>query len=479
MKRVLALLLALVILSVCAFCLVGNSVGSQSDKVIISEGLSYGSAEEAYGAKISYSADYQKHLFWDIEYTLGKEPLTKIDYDFSHIERKVASQRRYSGFSMDLDIAYGYNLSKPLEQLSGIERAYRELYEKTPMYETRSETIYLDDYYTYYPINIDVDLPFTLWGNTSHDRLSENYRRDEYEVLKKFKDFFKIPIPEKTDVIEIQISKDGNSIGIGSNPYLTYYVNSVSSYSSDKCFFSINNRRNGTKGDSIEYADTSLIPGGYGIYSFEYERVALFENEKSSITQYPSNYYTGIKEETLKMVYPLEKEASVEYMAVSEKENRLFVITEESGSSYFREIELNSMTTLQKIKLFDGYYRQVWHNDGFFVIKWYDTLMLLAPNNKGLYEVKFTSEYQCAVNESFADIHSYAAMEFDGEKLIVVEQFYDQFYRTHQTCDFYIAVYGEKGLLYYGEYKNSLSTNNSYNKNCTSNGFSVAWEDSE
>ncbi|MBE6696359.1 MAG: hypothetical protein E7587_07900 [Ruminococcaceae bacterium] len=473
MKRVLALTLTLVALSVCAFSLIGSSLSSQSDKVKISERLSYGDVSEAYGAKIKYSANYQWHLLWDIEYMLEKEPKTEIDYEFSHLERKSGSQRRYSGFSMDLDIVYGYNLNEPLEELSGIERAYRELYEATPMYETRSETIYLDDYYTYYPIGIDIDLPFTLWSGHS---LSEKYRGDEYEVHKKFKEFFRIPVPTKTDIIEIQISKDGNSIGIGSSPYLTYYVNSISSYSSDKCFFSINNRRNGTEKEFIEYADTSLIPGGYGIYCFEYERVALFEGERPKINSFSPNYYTGIKEETLKMVYPLEKEAAVEYMAVSESENRLFVITEEGGCSYFREIELSSMTTLQKTKLFDGYHGQVWHNDGFFVINRNNTLMLLAPNEKGLYELKFTSEYQCAVNESFACINPNAAMDFDGERLIVIDQFYDQFHRTHQTCDFYIAVYSEKGLLYYGEYKNSLSTNNNYNENCTANGFSVEWK---
>ena len=128
--------------------------------------------------------------------------------------------------------------------------------------------------------------------------------------------------------------------------------------------------------------------------------------------------------------------------------------------------------------LFGGYYNQIWRNDGFFVIKTGDHLRLLAPNAKGLYELKFISEYQCAVNESFAYIHSFAAMDFDGERLIVVNRLYEPLYNSLELCDFYIAVYSAEGLLYYGEYESSLSKGyytGSYNKNCLPSVFSVEW----
>ena len=70
-------------------------------------------------------------------------------------------------------------------------------------------------------------------------------------------------------------------------------------------------------------------------------------------------------------------------------------------------------------------------------------------------------------------------MDFDGERLIMVDQLEEERYRAMLTCNFCVAVYDRSGLRYYGEYQSGLSANpdpNDYRYNCLTQEITVTWQ---
>ena len=62
-----------------------------------------------------------------------------------------------------------------------------------------------------------------------------------------------------------------------------------------------------------------------------------------------------------------------------------------------------------------------------------------------------------------------AMFDFDGEKLVAVDFLREGRFGSLELCSYYVSVYDKTGLLYYGEYKNSLSAYpnaNNYSYNC-------------
>lgn len=481
MKKIIALVLVLSLLSVGAFCMIGNTVNSQKDAVTIRENVLFGDKSYAFGANVLTEAHYDNHLFWNTDYTIGEEPICKTKYDFSYNERMQSGVKRYNGLMLDIGLKYGYDLKTPVEELKGLAKAYRELYDETPMGSTGKKTIYLQDYYTYYPVHIAVELPGVIWQGNDYEYLSPEQQKDEHEVWTKFIEFFKIPIPDDLGPIEINITKEQNRAGTGSSQsatYVDYYFNLSYAYTDNQCFFSINNRMSGKSGVT-SFVDTSLIPGGYGIYSFKYMNVRNDANTKSNMTIYQNGYETGVDEDSLAMVYPLEKETIIKDMTTSEDYTKLYLFTLENDASYLTEIDIATMTEVQKHKICAGSYDQVWSRQDFFLMKVSDHFILLAKNDEGSYEIKFNEKMQDKVNEEFAFVRTSATMDYDGNKLIIVDTLYEETYRTLDLCGFYTAVYNSDGLVYYGEYESSLSLTpdtGRYYANCLPEKIEVKWK---
>ena len=71
-------------------------------------------------------------------------------------------------------------------------------------------------------------------------------------------------------------------------------------------------------------------------------------------------------------------------------------------------------------------------------------------------------------------------MDFDGERVILADLLDEERYRSMQTTNICVAVYNEAGLLYYGEYDNSLAINpntSDYNYNVHAVEFGVELTD--
>ncbi len=465
MKRLLVLLIILLFLGASGTAHLTAQLTEQDDKVTITETALYGDPTIVRDATLTLSAELDQHLHWDITYPVSGEAVT--EYDFSLTERKVSSRHSYAGITLNSHLVHGYSLSFPAEQQTGLARAYRELYDQTAPGTEGRMIVRLQDYYEYYPLRLSVDLPGTLWNARDYEDIAadEDYI-NELAVWDAFIDFFKIPIPEEISPIEIHITKSANSQGIGwgssalNKDDISYDLFSESAYTSDRCFFSINNRIAGAKGMLV---DTSLIPGGYGIYSFTYRHVRNASNTGPNYTTFHPGYDTGVDADSLKMVYPLDPAVQVLSMHVDPTETKLLLLTTRAGREAvdLTVIDIATMTALQQIKLTDSsLYVGVDQRDDFVLFSYDLHFQLFSVNDEGHYVHELTAALPHATDEAYAYLDSYhRSLDWDGKRLIIADVLPVEQYQSFYTTDFALAVYDPSGLLYYGEYRNSLSVN--------------------
>lgn len=468
MKRVLALMAVLIIAAVGIFCAVGATVNAKKDQVVITENIMYGDKSSAEGIIIENQSRYGRHLFWNTKYTSGESAYSKTEFIFSETEIRRSNPRRKNGNILETDIAYGCDFKIPAEEQQGIARVYKELYDSAKPGEELKKVISLKDYYEYYPIGIAIDLPDISWNVFSEEyHVWQSEENDYKHAWRVFNEFFKIPVPENIKV-ELSISKGDKSsvsIGVGSS-YVggdDFYLSTLSTYSDNKCFFTIDNR---TRSGNI--IDTSLIPGGYGIYAFSYGR----EAEK---------YETKVDADSLQMVYALDEEAEVCHLSMNHDKTKLLLFLKNGEKLYMSVIDSASMAELQNFSFGEGDIYEVyeygagWGNydkeeDRSFIVLYLSEsrICVIEMNEAGEYEHKFTVDAANVVNPEFG-YWSSPAFNFDGERLAMVDYMYIGPYVNIPSCGYYMAVYTKDGLMYYAEYESSLSVHPNtdlYEKNC-------------
>ena len=472
MKKLIALLCVLIALGLFSVCAIGAAVSEGKDQVTLTPRHLYGDPAAAQGATVSMLVHLDEHLLWNITHPLGGE--TQADYSLSLREMDFDRNASYLAVQLYGDFEYGLNTRTPVDELEGIELAYRELFDRTEPGTKGTAEIYLQDYYTYYPIRIDIDLPGTLWHGLDYENMDSEDYANEIAVWDAFREFFRIPIPDDLAAIEISVVKnvDGSIGGAGSHyDDKQYSLYAEAAYTSDTCYLAINNRY----GEG--YVDTSLIPGGYGIYSFAYENVRNEQNTQGNSTIFHPGYVTGVHAETLAMVYPLDEEIHVNAMHVTPDGERMLALYEDdTGAVSLLVIDLATMTELQTIPVTEEGWVSLHQEEDFFVLFYNQLISVYSLCEDGSYTHVLSADQPAAVDGSFASINTHAAMDFDGERVILADLLDEKRYRSMQTTNICVAVYSEAGLLYYGEYENSLAINpntSDYNYNVQAVEFGV------
>ncbi len=469
MKKIIALVLLLCVLSASAIGMVAIQVNADKDTVTIKENAMYGDSAMAHGLSIRMLAHYNDHLYWDVSYAPGEEPVTKTDFDFSLREKHEVGAAVYDGISLDISYPLEWDTTSPQEQLTGLSKAYRELYESTPEGEEATKTVYIKDYYDYYPISVRIHLPQTVWtGDDALTTVEGAKAGDEIYEYANFREFFKIPV-DPSETIEVVVDRD-KSNGIMSQiiSSMGYPLYALSTYtSSGVCYFSIYNRTNdGT------IVDTSRIPGGYGLYSFQFGRTE-------------GVYDTGVYADTLRMVYALDEEVVVKHITTNADQTKLLLFTLEgdTGDLYMTVIDIATMTAEQKLPLADCDFYHIWEYEKFMVLGMSDRIALITLDEDGSYELRLMAATPDAVNADFHRLFASTTMVYDGERLVMINSLHEKQYQTLEICSFYLAVYDKNGLSYYGEYESSLSVNprsNMYSFNCLPSGanpFKISWNE--
>ena len=483
MKRIIAIALMLSLLSVGSFFMIGGIVNKERANVTIKENVIYGDKSYADGISVLITAQCNYHLFWNTSFTIGDQNTTTTDYEFYYDEQYKIGGMPYSGLGLDTDFEYGIDTSTPAEESTGLQKAYRELYDELEPGEEGKKTIYLQDYYTYYPVRISVNLPGVIWNGNSYEHLIYKNYENERAVWDKFNEFFKIPIPEDLPAFEISVSrhlKDSGAatgaLGIDRN----FYFNVKSTYTDNRIFFSIGNKYDQKNGEDVKYVDTSLIPGGYGLYSFTFKNVRNSTNTNGNTTTFYRGYETGVEADTLEMVFPLEQHAEVIFLTLSNDESKLYMFTKEYNSTYLTVIDIATMNEIQKIKITDAKNFTFYEYDNCIVLNGWEYISVIEKKEDGLCELAFTVSRMKEVNDINNQKGVATTMAFDGEKLVIIDRTGDEMYPSLELCGFTVAVYNNTGLVYYGEYESSLSISGSaneyeYNDRCRPTEYTVSF----
>lgn len=477
MKKHIIIIALLLVFSIGSTFVLSSEIDASKTDVKISENIIFGDKSVAYGITVSEQSQYGDHLFWDTEYGIAEEPKLNTEYTF-HSFRQRDYSIAYHGLSVAMRDGFGCDFRKPASEQTGIARAYKELFDETPAGEERSKTVWYTDYYDYYPVSPNVDVPELYWSGIVYEDLADNYP-SEKAVHDRFSEFFRIPmLPCEATVISVGKDIHGNVAMTGSGnafsdeayeDYDYYAPETVSAYTDSVCYFSFSNRTN--KGNAV---DTGMIEGGYGIYRINYKS-GQYKDEKGY-------FATGIDAASLSTCFPLDEEYSVAEMWLSDDGAYLFcILIDTVGNTVFTQIDTLSMEAVANIPLkrnASKYGIEVYSYADFSAVLIEDHIIVLDPDDNGNYELRLSVPISEYVSEGFKWLYESAVMDYNGERLVVAGNLPEKQYLTYQTCDFYVAVYGETGIEFYAEYGNSLSVNSysgSYKANCHPQKIQVKW----
>ena len=441
MKKINALFFSILIFSIAFFAFITTNVNSQSDKITITENVLYGDRSVAEGLTVVNKNHYQYQLFWETEYKISNTPKYKTNYKFTNTEHFEDAPNFYDGVILNSGVYSGFNVKKPASEQDGISKVMKELYDNTEPGKTSYKTIRLNDYYEYYPLDLSFALPDVYYIDNYNEKYGDGKPYNTQFVGKIFRDFFKIPVLE-TDTISLELSKsaDGDGYGIGVDDSKSYNFKSVSTFSKGRCYFSISNQKSG------EYVDTSLIPGGYGIYAFYFDGG-------------DNNNKTGIFADSLEMVFPLEKEAVVFGMDFNPDESKILLYTYENEASYLTVIDVKTMKTLKKIHLIDEQVTlDIRQYDNFIAVGTEDGMVIIDSKEYD-YKLAFVVDGRQTLKDGANILWNSSYMDYKDGKLATVGNLFNE--ETGITeCGFFVSVYDKNGLIYYAEYDNHLDIDN-------------------
>lgn len=463
MKKVVCLLCILVLLSCGGIVTVAAVVNQNKDTVTITEEVQYGDVTLADGVTVDLKVQYDDHLLWNTTYEKNSGEKTNTEFRFLAQELVWAFEYREDPVAINVSYESTIDIASPIESLSGLARAYREIYEETQPGTEVSKSISVKDYYEYYPLFIRLELPDnTIWGDERWLSDGSGFVNGEQELYEKFTGFFRIPVEEQ-ERIEVVVDRDqsnGMMSQCSSSDYLQLYSESVVT-EDGMCYFALNNK---TSDGGV--MDSSLIPGGYGLYSFRFGKPGIYSK-------------SGVDIDSLKMTYALDENITILYLSLNKEQTKLLLFTEEAEEYYFSVIDRDTMKLSQKLKL--ASWGEICEYDDFLVVAG-EKISLFAVTEDGGYEQRFSIASEQPELQVRWKLLPEASMDYNGEHLIVANWLMEQEHNWMQTCDFYLLICGPKGLEYYGTYRNSLAVNQSpieYNDDCLPFGedaITVRWK---
>lgn len=468
MKKAMVLAILLPVLLLCGMGYAVAQLNGQEDEVVLTETVLYGDVEETWGLTAQISTTLYDYLYWDTTHHFDQVSRTETESRFYPVRNAQISPPDYyielwDGLHGGMSASGRWDeLEKAdLEEVSGLELAYWELAQKTRPGEKQSATIRMKDYYDYYPVRVEVHLQNAFYTDWDFERAlypdprATYSNEEEMEMLRTlyrdFEQFFRIPVLDTEEKeIHLERDEDGNicSWGYsGTEEGDRYNLYSMRTTAEDTCYLAISNRSgNGA------LMDTSHIPGGYGVYAIPYTPTG------------DRNVESIVHSDRLAMVYPLEERESVCWMQVTEDQQRLVLLTEDGESFTLRVIRREDMATLQELRYPAGeepveISSIFWEEDHMLLRLSGDVLVLFTLLDDGTYKQVFSVEADPTGVLGIPLWINQTVTAWNGEKLAVLMEDNSRYEDGDATyCGVELAVYDESGLLYYGEYGNSLDT---------------------
>lgn len=444
MRKALALFLTLLLCALLCVAVAAQWVAAPTEDLRFTETAHIGDIAATAGLEMALSAQLRQHLRWDstLRYD-GAQPASRTDFTFSQAQLYPDATHVPTGITLS-DALY---LDPYSRRNDAISQAYADLLAETEPGTTGRRMIRLADYYSYYPLAVDIDLP----GYTSQ---YAQYWSDGDEpidaVTTTLLDAIRIPMLEdQYYILSIDKNVDGSSNSSGGSSAelgdsYSIYANSV--LGDNACYFWFSNRTN--QGHLV---DTSHISGGYGIYCLRWS------GEGDAFTVEP-----------LSVLYPVDPAAEIVYLGINGRHDRLLLHTVEGGRYLVTVLDTQTGEALQRLDI-TSYGPDDWSEvdagDDYVMIRFNRRgVCVLAAGEDGSYDIRIQVDFQPQELDADCQIwNSYWSRQtaFDGQRLAVAGILEPDDDRQ-PVCGFYLAVYDASGLRYYGEYTSSLDDANQY-----------------
>lgn len=467
MRKAFGLMIVLLLFGSVSTIWCVRMVYTEHDQVHFTETVLAGDPAVAEGLSIRAHATYNDQLFWDSNTVFnGNKPLTtQTEYHFFITEQSEESENSYNGVELYSDIegsgAYTMDMSNQIEPV-GIDRAYQELYNIVQPDQELEKTITVADYYDYYPLSGIIDLQgiredFGIWR--SYDPTYDQ------SIPNKFEEFFQLPVLP-TEQITISLGKDSDGATYTSSSKEEgeqFYFHTQSIVTPTTCYFAFNNRT--SVGNII---DTSLIPGGYGIYALDYTGGQV-KKLREGVTQTVEN--GSLQLDSLRMTFPIDPAEEVLQLCKWSDEQTLLLYTKYKNDYFLTIIAIDSMQQVQRLKLHtktdpETYGFAVLENPDFVVVVINQTVSVLLPNGDGTFRIDMQT--QNTLSKLYVPWRvDGKAMAYKDGKLAFATEDYDESTGMRNAVSYNIVILDESGMQLYAKYQSSLQNipQDAYNSN--------------
>lgn len=329
--------------------------------------------------------------------------------------------------------------------------------------KTHMQTVWLEECFDYYPIAANLPTSTLNLGLiVDGKRYLPEDTKEWFELLSlELQRYFRIPVI-KDDRATILVEKDekGQVTELSLNAWAgaPERDGTYSCMTSAGLYFTMNM--------SPELYDYSQVPGGYGLYFMpmveEDGKRYLMPEELATVVSWENDQPLGRlwsdeSGEILVMRHDGEEGAMLDLIDVAAGK---IIQTMGCGvSSEWGEYERNP-GTIHKVLV----------QEDILVIEFYigDFLVYQRQEN-GLYEFCFAvkpDQYESQIHQWKPSLlhaieYDQVGLDYNG-KYLAVSWFmpYSKGIDSAESCDIYVALYGEEGLVYFGVYHNSLSVGN-------------------
>lgn len=403
----------------------------------------------SHGLTVSQWYTYQSHAYWFADHTFGPESVTDTRFEFhtAYYEPDTGDD----GFDRDTvrieTVSDGSrtdyrHLIKANSEYTGLLKAYKELYDATAEGEVTNTYIRYADYCEYYLLDgyfAVTGLAWPFW--------------DSYDVTPvgkatadAFCEYFRIPVLED-DWVRMTIDKRVSSSTMStidvSEPQKGtdwYEMGSVGVCLSGTVYFAINAYTN-----AGNLVDTSLIPGGYGLYACRFGKNG--ELQPGSLTT----------------VLSLDPRHRPVEMIADTQNGLLLYITELAEERYLSVMDPEAGQLVQQIKILEDSDAWSWYRfagDLLYCVVSGEKITVLRRDALGQYSQIFETPLAPTDTDTVGKDLYEGAYAFDGERLAVVSALWAEgdsvTWGSNRTCGYILSVYTAEGLAYSAQLTSTL-----------------------
>ena len=490
MRKSMVVFVVLLAAGIGGMCFAHSTLSAAQDNVSFAEVEAFGDVSAADGLTVSVRTHLDYHLFWDTAHTFEQTPMTHTNFSFHPSQLYRAPE--FASPPLSLSIPLDFNASTSGGNLLGVGEGsaainqteftviydmLRDVAVRTQNGEQRTETLYIRDYFGYYPISVYID--------------AEQYyyvKQDEAEANEAFSNFFRFPVPEgRTLTVTIRKDGAGNVVEIGTGRVILGYTYGSSATSGSSAASGSGSSVVSGSGSSVVsdedivsiYAigvetekgiyfaivsegitDFTGIPGGFGIFLLPTSTI---------IGEPDAEYHPTLDCRNIQTAYPLGDSTTIHSLTLSEDGSCLNLITYEDGGCFLTVIELETMVEKQKMPLFEDMRDTFLYTANFVGELLYaalsDNRFMLAERGAGnTYRPVLTGARDYLLSfEDYIDWND-PQIAWNGERLALVSRYRrslavsaDDFrYASVEACGFTLEIYDDSGLSYKGAFESSL-----------------------